>query len=826
MWQHRGTRPQLNYGKALNNLGLFHSRTGAVGAAADYFERAAVAFVNIDHPQATRRRLTALTDAGVVLREAGDYTRSEEVLQRVMTDTTIEAYPTKYILAAQRLSDIYRSSGRYAAATGPLLEAMYRLEDLGQAHSPYAHSLRIDLANVYHEQGRYNDVETILSQLRMVYGQLSGEDGHRVRVLDLLNTTKRGVLTEAEARYLEALDNARASNADDYVVSVIQTNGGEVATLDGRLDEAERRTQLAVSLLLSRFTFSEEHVVPAREDLRNSRYPRRLFIHLGDLARVYESQGRLADALAALDAAAAVSDNLRNGLSDQGSQLFWREELRPLYERAINICAQINQPERAYDYFERARAILLLEGLLVSDRRANLPDSVANQLKTQEAQIADFRLSLVDNDSTYAQTADSLTHALATLDQLQQQVATNFPNTIRARTDVTTTPHQTFAQSLQLNEYATSIQYFYGQDTLYALTTEPGTGDLALHSLGPANELQTLIEQYVTKLANASSDQEEQREAARLSAQLYRQLLGKLPLADYGKLLIIPDGPLAFLPFAALIKDEAKPTYLIENYEVTYAQSATVWQYQLDKPAAAGPVIAFAPFTKQGRAEAPMLAASKREAAALADYFGGVTYEADQATGVVLMEHLPNAHILHLATHAYASRTDEVPPRILTADGAVNLRDIYGLTTKAELVTLSACNSNLGQDARGEGVLSLGRAFSAAGATGVVASLWPVNDQATASIMDKFYAFLSSSSTRPGALRAAQLAYLNDPAVPGYLKSPIYWAAFNYYGAPGNVSSATSPSIPAAGYLVIGGALLFGLLGALLGYLSRKRSKN
>jgi CHAT domain-containing protein len=122
------------------------------------------------------------------------------------------------------------------------------------------------------------------------------------------------------------------------------------------------------------------------------------------------------------------------------------------------------------------------------------------------------------------------------------------------------------------------------------------------------------------------------------------------------------------------------------------------------------------------------------------------------------------------------------PPRILTATEPVYLPDVYAHRLNAALVTLSACQSNIGPLARGEGVLGMGRAFAAAGAQGVVASLWMLNDRAAADVNDRFYEQLARGVSKPVALHQAQLDYLNRTDMPAYLKSPYYWAGLTYYG--------------------------------------------
>ena len=111
--------------------------------------------------------------------------------------------------------------------------------------------------------------------------------------------------------------------------------------------------------------------------------------------------------------------------------------------------------------------------------------------------------------------------------------------------------------------------------------------------------------------------------------------------------------------------------------------------------------------------------------------------------------------------------------------GFLRANDIYNLKLPAELVVLSACQTGLGKEVKGEGLIGLTRGFMYAGAARVVVSLWSVNDKATADLMTKFYAKMLKDDERPAAaLRAAQIEMWKQKQ----WQSPYYWAAFTMQG--------------------------------------------
>jgi CHAT domain-containing protein len=189
--------------------------------------------------------------------------------------------------------------------------------------------------------------------------------------------------------------------------------------------------------------------------------------------------------------------------------------------------------------------------------------------------------------------------------------------------------------------------------------------------------------------------------------------------------------------------------------------------------------------------------------------------------------------ILHLVTHGYFNpRHPENSGFVLTTinreekqlNGFVGLREIYELRAPVLLVVLSACQTALGKDVRGEGLMGLTRGFMSAGASSVVASLWEVEDAATAELMKLFYSNMLQRGMKPAeALRAAQNSIRQRPE----WRSPYYWAAFTLQGNP----QVIRPNAEASGFAlrsriaVIGGLLLLGV-GAAWWFRRRPRTRN
>jgi CHAT domain-containing protein len=182
---------------------------------------------------------------------------------------------------------------------------------------------------------------------------------------------------------------------------------------------------------------------------------------------------------------------------------------------------------------------------------------------------------------------------------------------------------------------------------------------------------------------------------------------------------------------------------------------------------------------------------SREEAAAIlsvapADSLSALDFDASRET--VLGGVLGQYRIVHLATHGLLNpRHPELSGLVFsTVDrqgrprrGFVAANEIYNLRLSADLVVLSACQTALGKEVRGEGLLSLTRGFMYAGAKRVVASTWEVADRATAELMRRFYAHLLKDGLNPAqALRAAQLELRREPR----WSAAYYWAGFTLQG--------------------------------------------
>ena len=115
-------------------------------------------------------------------------------------------------------------------------------------------------------------------------------------------------------------------------------------------------------------------------------------------------------------------------------------------------------------------------------------------------------------------------------------------------------------------------------------------------------------------------------------------------------------------------------------------------------------------------------------------------------------------------------------------DGRLYAHELYSLPLNADLAVLSACNTGAGELKRGEGIMSIARAFKYAGCPNVVMSLWPADDKSSKDLIVRFFSNVKKEKGKSEALELGRRAYINDKAVPDEKKHPFYWSSFVLIG--------------------------------------------
>ena len=262
--------------------------------------------------------------------------------------------------------------------------------------------------------------------------------------------------------------------------------------------------------------------------------------------------------------------------------------------------------------------------------------------------------------------------------------------------------------------------------------------------------------------------------------RLYARLMQPIEplLAGRKKLIVVAHGALHYLPFAALHDGSG---FLMEKYSLRFLPSASVVKYlrpsRLTKP---GGILAFGN-PDLGDAKYDLRFAQDEAFAVVQTMPQSRALVRGEATESALRQYAPGFRYLHFATHGEFDAQAPLQSALVlakdsTGNGLLTVGKLYSMRLDADLVTLSACETGLGKTVSGDDVIGLTRGFLYAGASTIVASLWQVDDRATAALMTSFYEGLKSNDKRE-ALRQAQLATKKK------FPHPYFWAAFQLTGS-------------------------------------------
>jgi CHAT domain-containing protein len=535
------------------------------------------------------------------------------------------------------------------------------------------------------------------------------------------------------------------------------------------------------------------------------------------LARVRRRLGDLTGARQAAENALDRFDALRREPSSRELRASFLAIKQSYYEFHIDLLMELGQQAQAFEVSEQARARSLLDAL--AQTRADLRSDVDPALLQSEAKLEDrlnatdrLRLSLAEGGAAPERieaVERDLRELLLQSERLRDRLRRTAP---RYAALGEAQPARLEAIQRLLDPDTLLLEYALGKERsfLWAVTSS----SLASFELPPRAVIEETARRALFLLAS------DQRTLARAStdmalAELSRLLLGPVAGQLSKRLVIVGDGSLHTLPFGVLPLPGLSDAPLIGEHEVLSLPSASALAALRREPAGPGSPVTVAvladpvfaagdPRLHHGAAAIPASLRSGRpspfarlpfaheEAEAIRElvpaqrFFTAQGFAANRQ--IVLSGRLKPYSIVHFATHASLdSKVPELSAIALSMvdeqarplDGLLRVHDIYRLSLPAGLVVLSACDTGLGQEVRGEGLIGLTRAFFFAGARRVLVSLWPVEDRATAELMRRFYREMLQNGQPPAAaLRSAQSALRREPG----WQEPYYWAGFILQG--------------------------------------------
>ena len=683
------------------------------------------------------------------------------------------------------------------------------------------------IGNTYSDLGQYDRALEYLNSTLNIHEKLHDEEGLARDQLNIgVAYRRRGFLannkddlTKALQCYRQALSFYQNQKANSVQIIILNNIGSvyfDLADYAQAMNYFQEGLALAestgftektglilnniglVQATLGNFERSTDYYQRAIDQALKNNDERTLWEAYLEKANALKKQGRAFQAVEYYQNSIKVIEDIRSKISleEQKASFLGSDKRIEPYQQLIDLYAELSRTspaagyqQQAFSYLEKAKARTFLDSLEAAgiDLAQPVDMKLLNREKEISSDLSKIYLTLSQPDLPEPQ-KENLQAKLRSLETeyeaLKQDMRQENPAYAGLRYPENITLEET--QRSLLDSRTAIWAYSLGQERSLSFVI---TRDKMTVSLLPSRrELQAKVTEYLKII----SDKDSPDLAA--GSELSRILIPADLDPQIESVIILPDDWLNFLPFEALPLAGAAQNWLIQKYRISYIPSVSSYRELLrrgnsrarnipmDLLAVGNPLPAPTQQVPRTNGE---LKYSGREVRTIATLFSPSrirTADGEQATESSLKALPLNEYrILHFATHATIDDRNPnrsflllAPSKTGDEDGFLQTREILNLKTNADLVTLSACRTGLGQLIRGEGVEGLSRAFFYSGASAVLMSLWSIDDQASSQLMERFYTHLRSSESPAEALRRTKMELIES----GTLSHPFYWAGF------------------------------------------------
>jgi len=774
-------------------------------------ERAIAIFDRVrgpEHPYSAmaRSRLATLYE------RAGQRPAAEALLRPALAviEQTLGTDHLWYVQCLIRQANFRYDAGDLDTAEGLNVRALAILERIQDVESgAYASALN-NLGEIALGKNDLPRAEDLLRRSLAVAERLEGPKSYRVSVtLQNLGIVARQRLdfVGALAYVMRALSIREAIVGPDHVdIAPLLNNLANLYHLNGN---DEQSLQLHFRALAIR----ERTVGPYHPGTLNS---------VGSISRIYTAMGDLANAIAFTRRADAIVEKqlaLNLSVGSEREKLAFLRSVGERTDRTISL--NLIQAPDDRDATSLAALVLLQRKGRVQDAMADVFAAVRHRAGDGDRALMDdlsdtkAKLARVAFDASVRARPGERERLLAELESRRERLEATLSERIAEfRAEAQPVTIEAVQAALPKNAALVEFVVFRPFDPWARRDLEAygparyAAYILRRHSVAAGIDLGEVasIDRSIAALRAALRDplRTDVMDRARAVDELVMQPLRAL-LGDATHLVISPDGNLNLVPFEALV--DTRGRYLVERYATSYVTSGRdLLRMQVPRPRSTPPVIVADPLFDDpplaGAASSGVyfarIAATGAEARAIKDLFPDATLLTGRRATKAALEQVRSPRILHIASHGFFLADgvpDGAPPHApenpmlraglalsganLTAsgraDGILTALEASGLDLRGtRLVTLSACDTGIGEIRNGEGVYGLRRAFVLAGAETLVMSLWPVSDYVARDMMVDYYTGLRAGLGRGEALRQARIALLKRTT----RRHPYYWAGF------------------------------------------------
>jgi len=795
----RNNHDEVGLARLYHNIANIYHRTDDHARAYEHYSKAYEIFQKLgdehDLAHSCFNIANALAEIDRFDKSDEMYLRSIEMSRKLgMTDVWTQANYNRAYLQYLR--------GRYSVA----LESFSRLRNNFEAAGSLRHAALCDLdeAEIYLQLNLSTDAASLACRAAEQFEKLG------LRYEQAKATAFYGVALIQLRRFSEAVDVfGRAQRVfepenNNYWIGLLDLYRAEVHLLLQRYWDAQVLAGQAkavfeelgipsrkimslvllgrVSLALNDVITADRYVTEIAADIHDVKMPLVLFPYHVLCAEIAERKRKAEEAQLHYEAAAQELERHQAGMHHDDLRVTFLKGRHLAYDGLIRLALELPDPVQAlssaYAWCERARSRALIELLshcsppVRSDREQPLSSKITRlreELNTHYARLQP-ESRRVSSSTEYERIAAKEQELARTL----REVSSSDPEYASLQQVSIAT-----LESLQglLPETTTVIEYFNSGEEMFAFVISAKQAGIVRNvcSLSHAADLQEQLEfQFEAFMLGSdfidTHSQQILQSTKRRLHQLYRDLLSPfIGRVETPHLVIVPHGSLHFLPFHAFY-DGGK--YLIDHFEISYAPSASVLKYCLEKKSVAGTSPLLVGVADEN---APMVA---DEIACLSRLFPAAEVLLNEkATRDAFIEKSQKSLFLHIATHAIFRDDNPMFSGFRLGDGWFTALDLFSIACQTNLVTLSACQSGMTKVMGAGDLLGLMRGFLYAGARSLLLSLWNVSDESTMALMTRFYEEWDRNVPKSVALRRAMLAIREERP------NPFHWAPFLLAGS-------------------------------------------
>jgi CHAT domain-containing protein len=734
-----------------NGIGVAYETLGDLPVALRYFDRAREVGLAQDEPI---NIAAAEAHVAHVLQQQGHCRRAlqlcHQALSRVRDLDPVEATHIQW-----HMLECYLYLNRYAEARD-LAEAVARDYRQRSDQMWLARTL-VHLATAEAELNRYERANSVLAEAETIFRSLNSETW--VAMVDLRRGRLALTMNDAATAHAESQQAAGTFQASGQQVNAMTATllSGQAALAAQQFAEANHAGQQVLRLA-------------QRNHIPSLRYTAHLM-----LGQVAEATGDTLHAVRHYRAAAATTERVQRGLTITLRPGFL-EDKEEASRRLIDLYLRNGQAAHAFETLELSKSQVLLGYLANRESlRWSHDDPLSRELLTQLTQLRAAQHQHYQRTQLAGPEVGTVAPEVnveAARRERQIRAITEQLYYHNGRRKIDSAPVVSLGQIQRALDPQTRLIEFYNDGrTLWAFSVDQRT--VTAHPL-PAAPAQVLewIQQLRGNLVAALragphslSARMLAGSARRLLQHIHTGVLGPLALEGAQRLVMVPYGVLHYLPLSLLFDGQR---YVVECHEVAVLPAASLLTQTGPTRQPGARVLAH---SLSGR-----LPHTLAEARTIQHLLGGSVYVEAEATREKLRA--TPTQVLHIAAHGEYRLDNPDRSCVYLADGQIYADDLFQYDLSYELVTMSACETGRANVAGGDELIGLGRGFLYAGAGALVLSLWPVADEITLGLMERFYRALKGGASKSAALREAQCAELS--AAPDL--HPAFWGAFQLIG--------------------------------------------